>query len=52
MVGQLFSIDRVLIMVGAALAFLGVLTPLPIYIFVPLGILLIVYGRKLKDKIW
>ena len=50
MVGQLFSIDRVLIMVGAALAFLGALTPLPIYIFVPLGILLIVYGRKLKDK--
>jgi len=50
MVGQLFSIDRVLIMVGAALAFLGILTPLPIYIFVPLGILLIVYGRKLKDK--
>ena len=50
MVGQLFSIDRVLIMVGVALAFLGVLTPLPIYIFVPLGILLIVYGRKLKDK--
>lgn len=32
MVGQLFSIDRVLIMVGAALAFLGALTPLPIYI--------------------
>ena len=50
MVGQLFSIDRVLIMVGAALAFLGALTPLPIYIFVPLGILLIVYGRKIKDK--
>ena len=50
MVGQLFYIDRVLIMVGAALAFLGALTPLPIYIFVPLGILLIVYGRKLKDK--
>ena len=50
MVGQLFSIDRVLIMVCAALAFLGALTPLPIYIFVPLGILLIVYGRKLKDK--
>ncbi len=50
MVGQLFSIDRVLVMVGAALTFLGVLTPLPIYIFVPLGILLIVYGRKLKDK--
>ncbi len=50
MVGQLFSIDRVLIMVGAALTFLGILTPLPIYIFVPLGVLLIIYGRKLKDK--
>ena len=50
MVGQLFSMDRVLIMVGAALTLLGVATPLPIYIFVPLGVALIIYGRKLKDK--
>ncbi len=50
MIGQLFSMDRVLIMVGAALTLLGVLTPLPLYIFVPLGVALIIYGRKLKDK--
>ena len=50
MVGQLFSIDRVLVMVGAAMAVLGAFTPLPIYIFVPIGVALIIYGRKLKDK--
>lgn len=49
-VGQLFSIDRVLIMVGAALSVLGILTPLPWYIFVPLGAALIFYGRKLGTK--
>ncbi len=49
-VGQLFSMDRVLIMVGAALSVLGILTPLPWYIFVPLGADLIFYGRKLGTK--
>lgn len=49
-VGQLFSIDRVLIMVGAALSVLGIFTPLPWYIFVPLGVALIFYGRKLGTK--
>ena len=49
-VGQLFSMDRVLIMVGAALSVLGILTPLPWYIFVPLGAALIFYGRKLGTK--
>lgn len=49
-VGQLFSIDKVLIMVGAALAILGLVTPLPVYIFVPFGIILIVVGRKLSGK--
>ena len=50
MVGQLFSMDRVLMMVGAAMTFLGIVTPLPIYIFVPLGVALIVYSRKLNAK--
>ena len=50
MVGQLFSMDRVLMMVGAAMTFLGIVTPLPIYIFVPLGVALIVYSRKLNTK--
>ena len=49
-VGQLFTMDRVLIMVGAALSVLGILTPLPWYIFVPLGAALIFYGRKLGTK--
>lgn len=49
-VGQLFSMDRVLIMVGAALSVIGILTPLPWYIFVPLGAALIFYGRKLGTK--
>ena len=49
-VGQLFSMDRVLIMVGAALSVLGILTPLPWYIFVPFGAALIFYGRKLGTK--
>jgi len=50
MVGQLLSIDKVLVMVGAALAVLGVFTPLPIYIFVPFGLLLIYAGRKVASK--
>ena len=49
-VGQLFSLVWVLIMVGAALSVLGILTPLPWYIFVPLGAALIFYGRKLGTK--
>lgn len=50
MVGQLLSIDKVLLMVGAALAVLGIFTPLPIYIFVPFGVLLIIYSRMLGKK--
>ena len=50
LVGQLFSMDRVLIMVGIALSVLGLLTPLPWYIFVPFGAALIFYGRKLGTK--
>ena len=37
MVGQLFSMDRVLLMVGAAMAFLGAFTPLPWYVFIRLA---------------
>ena len=50
MVGQLLSIDKVLLMVGAALAVLGIFTPLPIYIFVPFGVLLIIYSRMIGKK--
>ena len=50
MVGQLFSIDRVLLTVGVALAALGILTPLPIYIFVPFGLVLVILSQKVKAK--
>ena len=38
--------DRVLLMVGAAMAFLGAFTPLPWYVFIPIGVALIIYSRK------
>ena len=49
-IGQLFSMDRVLLMVGAALILLGVATPLPWYIFIPLGAALIICSRRLSTK--
>lgn len=49
-VGQLFSMERVLLMVGAALILLGIATPLPWYIFIPFGVALIIYSRKLSTK--
>ncbi len=50
MVGQLLSIDRVLMMVGGAMVLLGVATPLPIYIFVPFGIFMIIYSRRIISR--
>ncbi len=50
LVGQLFSIDRVLLMVGIAMTLLGVATPLPYYIFIPFGLLLILYSRRIGSK--
>lgn len=49
-VGQLFSIDKVLMMVGSAMAILGVTTPLPWYIFVPFGVALILLSRRVGVK--
>ena len=46
LVQELFSLDKVLLMVGAAMVFIGVITPLPIYIFVPIGIVLIIVSRN------
>lgn len=47
---QLFTISKVLYYAGAALIFLGVATPLPIYIFVPFGIVIILIGRSKSQK--
>ncbi len=49
-VGQLFSIDKVLMMVGSAMAILGAITPLPWYIFIPFGVALIILSRRVGVK--
>lgn len=46
---QLFGIPKVLWAVGAVLALLGIITELPIYVFVPLGALCIYLGFRMRD---
>lgn len=50
LVTELFSMPKAFFMVGGAMAFLGVFTPLPWYIFVPFGALLIVWGNIQKKR--
>lgn len=50
LVDELFSMPKAFFMVGGAMIFLGVVTPLPWYIFVPFGILLIVWGNIQKKR--
>jgi flagellar biosynthesis protein FlhA len=47
---QLFAIPKVLFAVGGAIAFLGIVTPLPWYVFVPMGGVLIFIGIVLRNK--
>ncbi len=51
LVQQLFSIPKVLTMVGAAMIILGVLTPLPLLIFATYGIIFIIVGKKIEGRI-
>lgn len=51
LVGQLFGMPKVLYMVGAVLAFLGIVTPLNPLIFVVLGVIFIVCGRIIANTI-
>lgn len=50
LVDELFSMPKAFFMVGGAMIFLGVVTPLPWYIFVSFGILLIVWGNIQKKR--
>ena len=50
LITELFSMPKAFFMVGAAMVFLGIVTPLPWYIFVPFGVLLIVWGNIQKKK--
>lgn len=51
LVRQLFGIPKVLYLVGAALIFLGVVTPLKWYLFVGLGLVFIVSGKQMDKSI-
>lgn len=49
-IGQLFAMDKVLLTVGIALIFLGIATPLPWLVFIPLGGILIALSRVIGTK--
>lgn len=49
-VTQLFSIPKVLYMVGGSLSALGILTPLPTFVFVGFGVGFAVAGRMLDTR--
>ena len=51
LVGQLFSVPKVLYMVGGAMAFLGIFTGLPTLIFVAYGLMFIIVARSIQSKI-
>ena len=50
LVSQLFSIPKVLYIVGIAMVILG-FTPLPWFIFIPFGALFIAAGRSIEKKV-
>lgn len=47
---QLFSVPKVLYMVGAAMVFLGIVTPLPTIVFAAYGALFIFLGMQINKK--
>ena len=51
LVSQLFSIPKVLYMVGGSMAFLGIFTGLPTLIFTIYGVVFLLVGRAIQSKI-
>lgn len=51
LISQLFSIPRVLYIVGAAMVFFGLFTPLPLLVFVPFGALFLLTGRNIDKRL-
>lgn len=47
--GQLFTLPKVMMVAGGTMMFLGIATPLPIYIFIPLGILFLLIGFRMRN---
>lgn len=48
---ELFSVPKVMYMVGGTLIFLGIVTPLSWYIFVPFGGVLVLIGNAIASKL-
>lgn len=51
LISQLFGLPKVMYIVGATLILLGFVTPLPIIIFVGLGLLFVIAGRSIEATI-
>ena len=51
LIGQLFGVPKVLYLVGAVIAGLGIITPLPSIVFLALGLIFIVTGRMIAGTI-
>ena len=51
LVGQLFSVPKVLYMVGGAMTVLGIFTGLPTLVFVSYGVVFIMVARTIQSKI-
>ncbi|MCM1236239.1 MAG: flagellar biosynthesis protein FlhA [Ruminococcus flavefaciens] len=51
LIGQLFGVPKVMYLVGAVLAFLGLVTPLNPVVFVGLGLIFVVVGRVMAGTI-
>jgi len=49
-IGELFAMDNVLMIVGIALIFLGIATPLPWFVFIPMGGAMIALSRVIGAK--
>lgn len=51
LIKQLFSIPKVLYMVGASMIVLGIVTPLNDFVFLAYGLMFIITGRMISNKI-
>ena len=51
LIGQLFSIPKVLYIVGTTMILLGIVTPLNIFLFTAYGLAFVLSGRNIAEKL-
>jgi flagellar biosynthesis protein FlhA len=51
LMGQLFSIPKVLYLVGSSMIFLGIVTPLNVFLFAGYGLAFVLSGRAIAQKL-